>query len=176
MELKEEKIITNLNIDENNSADKVLLEASNKIIEKIQERFANSYEIVSEEFKSPDKDWSREIKVSRGNKVGSVIDLNWTKDMPTKLEIDVTKSSKIGRILIYTIGISFLLLGAYMGMNDIEPLAFLPGYKLAAGLGGLIALIPAAILIFILQKMIITKKDNEESNKLVQDIQKEIMG
>ncbi|GAA5082585.1 hypothetical protein GCM10023210_00090 [Chryseobacterium ginsengisoli] len=48
-------------------------------------------------------------------------------------------------------------------------MAFLPGYKIAAGLGGLIGLIPGAIIAYVL-KSILLKNEKEENKQLVMNV------
>jgi hypothetical protein len=56
-----------------------------------------------------------------------------------------------------------------MGYNDIAPLAFLPGQKIAGGLGALIALIPGFIVVSIV-KSIVLNKEKSQNAQLVNDV------
>lgn len=85
------------------------------------------------------------------------------------MELEVDESSKFGWQLTFGILLTFLAAGAYIGYNNIEPLAFLPGKKLAGGLGALIALIPGLILLSI-AKSVLMKNEKPQNVQLVRDI------
>jgi len=167
MTISEGKIIRKLPANSNKSKEETLHEFLENLDNLLNENFGGNYVISNDSFKAPEKEWSHAIKIRKGNKVGVQLDFNWNKTSPDDLEIEITKSSKMGSQITYSIFIIFILIGAYMGAKDIEPLAFLPGYKVAAGLGGLIALIPGAIVIFFIKKIVLTKEDNNESYDLV---------
>ena len=168
METIDEKIIYKLDKG-NDNIEMVLQEATNSLISKLKKEIGEEYKISSDEFESPDKDWSHEIKIRKGNKIGADIGLRW--ENKSTLEIDINKSSKIGSIITYGVSIPLMVIGAYMGYNNIAPLAFLPGSKIAAGLGGLISLIPSFIIINILKSLLL-KEVKEEANQLVINIRK----
>lgn len=134
---------------------------------RLMEAFQLTYLVHSQEIEKPDDNgnWSNEIKIRKGNKIGVSISLNWKKSTYKQVEIVITESTKLGSYLLYGIGFPFMFIGAYMGANNIAPLDFLPGYKLAAGLGGAIAFIPGVIIATII-KGIILKKSKEENHQL----------
>jgi hypothetical protein len=136
----------------------------------LKEKFSGNYEITHKSFEAPTDDWSQDIKIRKGNKIGAAVDLKWYKKMPHDLEIEVSSSSKTGSIITYPIAIAFILIGAYMGYNHIGPFDGLPGKKIAGAIAGLLMLIPGSILIFILQKMLISKDEREQSQKLIAEI------
>lgn len=146
-----------------------LKQAANEIKAKLQARFGSSYTISDGDLADPDKNWSHEIKVRQGNKIGAAVDLAWEKSAPGFVKLDVSESSKMGSTITYSFMLVFTLVGAYMGYNHIEPLAFLPGFKIAGGLGGLIGLVPGVILGSIL-KSVLLKGEKEQNAKLVQDV------
>ncbi|AUP78540.1 hypothetical protein [Flavivirga eckloniae] len=163
-------IIYSLEHSENSDIESIIEKNSTILINKIEQRFHNGYEIKYSEPKVPEKDWSHEIKIRKGNKIGVLIGLKWEKDTPYTFGIEITESSITGNMLTYGIIIPISLVGAYMGVNDIEPLTFLPGNrKLAAGLGGLIGLIPGGIMVYVI-KSIFMKKEKKESSELIREI------
>lgn len=147
----------------------ILKNTSSDLMAKLQNQFGSSYSVTADDFGLFDKDWTHTIKIRKGNKIGAEVVLKWEKTNPSALLAEVDESSKMGSIIIYGGLILFMIIGAYMGGNHIEPLAFLPGYKIAAGLGGLIGLIPGAIIAFLL-KSILLKNEKEENRQLVSKV------
>ena len=175
MEVNDEKIIHSLLINENNNVEEVLHTTANKILNKLKNEFGDRYEILSKKLGSPDEKWSHDIKLRKGNKVGARLELNWENDSPTKFEIEIDESSILGSIITYSSLLTCLFLGAYLGRHNIWPLAFLPGGRISALLGILIAFVPGAIFMYILKGMIVKKEYREESIKLTDDIRKIIL-
>lgn len=124
-----------------------LKSTANDILAKLKDRFGHEYEVKANEFGTFDKDWSHEIKVRKGNKVGAEVEFKWEESSPDVVTLEVDESTKMGSWLTYGILLPFVAAGAYMGYNDMAPLEFLPGQKIAGGLGGLIALVPGIILL-----------------------------
>lgn len=132
---------------------------------KLNNGFGNEYIISLGKDTKIEDEWTYEIKIRKGNKIGTSVSLNWEKKSFSNLKIEVSESTKIGVFLIYGIVFPFMFVGAYMGANHIAPLDFLPGYKLAGGLGGLITGILGMILTSFL-KTVILKKYKEENENL----------
>lgn len=160
-------------IDSNANRNTALQQASNHIKATLQSKFGSSYVISADAFIDADKNWSHEIQVRQGNKIGAAVGLKWEKSNPNVVLLDASESSKIGNIITISVLLLFLVIGGYMGYNKIEPFAFLPGYRIAAGLGGLFALIPGIILVFIL-KSILLKGEKEQNAQLVNEVRQVI--
>lgn len=163
----ENEIIYNLE----NSGDRetILKKTANDLKAKLSNRFGSQYTVSANDFTAPDKDWSHEIKIRKGNKIGAAVDLKWEQSAPNILKIEVDTSSKLGSTITFGVLAPFAIIGAYMAYNDMAPLAFLPGQKIAAGLGGLIAIAAGMTLVFIL-KLILLKNEKAENEKLVIDV------
>jgi hypothetical protein len=169
--MENDEILQNLPAD--GSRETVLREATLKLMAKLQTHFGSEYVISSDDFATPDKDWSNEIKIRKGSKIGASVSMKWENSAPNSLKLSVDESSKLGNIITYGILLSFIAIGAYMGHNHIFPLHFLPGRKIAAGLGGLLAALPGMLLVFVI-KAILFKGEKAENAKLVQDVKKAI--
>ncbi|MBD3583508.1 hypothetical protein [Flavobacterium selenitireducens] len=156
-------------IDENASVNTTLRQSATAIQSKLQTRFGSSYAVSAGDFTEAGNDWSHEIKIRQGSKIGAEVGLRWEKAIPDVLKLEVDESSKMGNRITYSVLFVFLAVGAYMGYNDIEPLAFLPGRKIASGLGALIALVPAIVLISILKSALL-KGEKEQNAKLVREV------
>lgn len=161
------------NLEKEGNIETTLQKTANELKAKLSNQFGNQYTVSAGDFNMPDKDWSHEIKIRKGNKIGASVDLKWEKSTPDILKIDVSESSKLGSTITFGVLIPFLLAGAYLGYNDIEPLAFLPGQKIAGGLGGLIALIPGLIVVYLLKSMLL-KNEKAENSKLLNDVQQAV--
>ncbi len=135
----------------------------------LKTKFGNEYDVIAGNFPDVDKDWTHDIKVRKGNKIGAEVTIKWQKTNAKVVTLDVTDSSKLGNQITFITLIIFLAVGGYMGYNGIEPLAFLPGKKIAGGLGGLIALIPGFIIVAIL-KSILLKNEKALNAKLVNEV------
>ncbi|UII77383.1 hypothetical protein LV716_06320 [Flagellimonas sp. HMM57] len=168
-----ETITYNLTRNEGEDIEIVLKNTCTEIIAKLKNEFGEAYEISFSDIEPPKEDWSHEIKIRKGAKIGARLDLKWKKESPAIVEMNVEESSKIGNILIYVVLIPISLICAYMGLNNIEPLAFLPGRKLAAALGGIVGLIPGGLLIYFF-KSIFLKQEKKENDQLILDIRKVI--
>ncbi len=154
-----------------NSSDKetALKNTAKDIQAQLKNKFGNEYTVIANEFGTIDKEWSHEIKVRKGNKIGAEVTFKWEKSNPEIMILEVDESSKMGSQITMGIVISFILIGAYLAYNDMAPLAFLPGRKIAAGLGGLIALIPGLIIVSIVKSMLL--KDEKALNaQLVNEV------
>lgn len=165
-----------INVEANAGADntETLKQATNSLITKLFSKVGNHYSISAEENADPaDKEWSQEIKVRKGAKVGAAISLKWEATSVSVIKAEVDTDSKLGSIILYSVQIPFLIIGAYMGYNHIAPLDFLPGRKLAAGLGGVLALIPGAIVVYLLNKMLL-KDAKAENERLLEAIRNTI--
>lgn len=154
-----------------NSGDKEtsLKNFANDILNQLKSRFGSEYNVTANEFGTFDKDWSHEIKVRKGNKIGAEVGFKWEQSQPDIIQLEVDESSKMGSQITYGILLPFIIIGAYLAYNDMAPLAFLPGHKIAAGLGGLIAIIPGLIIVSIV-KSVLLKKEKVLNAQLVQDV------
>lgn len=142
-----------------------LLEMTKTLVQDVEKSYDTKYQVFSGEIEVPEDKWSHEIKIRKGNKIGVGIELSWEKENPSDVEIEVKESTKIGNRILYGVSIPFMLIGAYMAVNRIAPLDFLPGYKIAGGLGGVIAFIPG-IIIAVVIKSFVLKKYKEENKEL----------
>jgi hypothetical protein len=156
-------------LDSNGDRETILKEKATALLTKLKNQFGSSHTVSAGEFGLFDKDWTHEIKIRKGDKIGAEVTLKWEQNNPTILSIDVDESSKMGSMITYGVLLPFVLIGAYLGYNDMEPLAFLPGHKIAGGLGGLIAIIPGAIVVYLLKSMLL-KNEKEENKQLVSDV------
>lgn len=156
-------------LENSGNKEAMLKNAASDLMTKLKNQFGGSYSVTADEFASVDKDWTHNIKIRKGNKIGAEVTLKWENTNPSALLVEVDESSKMGSIITYGGMILFMAVGAYMGGNHIEPLAFLPGIKIAAGLGGLIGLIPGFIIASIL-KSVLLKNEKEENKQLVLDV------
>ncbi len=163
----DEIIVYNL---ESGETQVVLQNATHNILDKLKKKFGNKYEISSDELAAVEKEyWSHNIKIRQGNKIGAEVSLKWVQTLPSMLKIEVDESSKMGNYIFLGIIIPFMILGGYMGSNDIEPLAFLPGRKIAGALGAVIAFIPATILASIVKSLLL-KDAKQENAKLINEV------
>jgi hypothetical protein len=142
---------------------------ANDVLNQLRSKFGHEYTITANEFGLFDKDWSHVIKIRKGNKIGAEVGFKWEKSQPEMMIMEVDESSKLGSLITYGILLPFIAVGAYMAYNDIEPLAFLPGHKIAGGLGGLIAMIPGLIIVSVVKSMLL-KNEKTQNAQLVYDI------
>lgn len=156
-------------LENNGDKETSLKNFANDILNQLNNRFGSEYNVTANEFGTFDKDWSHEIKVRKGNKIGAEVSFKWEQSQPGIIQLEVDESSKIGWQITYGILLPFVILGAYLGYNDMAPLAFLPGQKIAGGLGGLIAMIPGLILVSII-KSVLLKNEKELNAQLVKDV------
>jgi len=147
----------------------VLKATSDEVFNQLKNKFGNEYDVTASDFGEVDKEWSHEIKVRKGNKIGAEVSFNWKESQPDIIELEVSESSKFGWQLTIIILFIFLAMGSYLGYNNMEPLAFLPGKKLAGGLGALIALIPGLIILSI-AKSVLMKNEKEINANLVDEV------
>lgn len=142
---------------------------ANQVLTILQNKFGSEYTVTASSFGPIEKDWTHQIKVRKGNKIGAEVEFKWEKSKPEVVKLEVTESSKLGsQVMLSTLAI-FVITGALMGFNKIAPLAFLPGYKIAAILGGFIFLIPALIIATIL-KSILLKGEKAQNAQLVNEV------
>lgn len=153
-------------LESNGDKETLLKNTANDILARLKNKFGHEYAVTANEFGTFDKDWSHEIKVRKGNKIGAEVGFKWEQANPEVVALEVDESSKMGSQITYGIILPFLVIGAYLGYNDMAPLEFLPGKKLAGGLGALIALVPAVILVTI-AKSLLLKKEKAQNAELV---------
>lgn len=165
--MEENKIVCNLADTGGGAA--ALQQKANEVKAKLASRFSNAYDISADDFKAPEKDWSHEIKLRKGDKIGASVDMKWEKSTPDTLVLEVSESSKLGSTITIGVLVPALLIGAYMGYNDIEPFDMLPGKRIAAVLAGLFMLIPGLIVVAIL-KSIMLKSAKDENAQLVREV------
>ncbi|WP_159025818.1 hypothetical protein [Aquimarina sp. Aq78] len=158
-------MVYKLNIKEVSAAKEEIKKFISGLGAKLNNDFGNEYIVSLGKDTEIEDDWSYDIKIRKGNKIGASLSLNWKKQHFNDLNIEVSESTKIGGFLMYGIVFPFMFVGAYMGANRIAPLDFLPGYKLAGALGGVIAFVPGMILMTLI-KSIILKKYKEENETL----------
>lgn len=142
---------------------------ANDTLAKLKTRFGNEYAVTADAFGELGKDWSHEIKIRKGNKIGAAVTLKWEKSQPETVALEVDNSSKMGSQITYGTLLVFIAVGAYLGYNNMAPLEFLPGKKIAGGLGGLLFMIPGLILVAVL-KSVLLKKEKAQNAQLVNEI------
>jgi hypothetical protein len=167
--MNDEKIILPLNLQGETKHEAAIQETVNQLIQHLKEIFGQSYEISYDKIEEIEKDWSYEIRIRQGNKIGAAVDIKWPEDNPSVLEIEVDESSKLGMMILTGSGVSFMVIAVLMAINDIAPLAFLPGRRIAALLGGLIGLVLGMIIGLILKSLLL-KGEKETNNKLTADV------
>jgi hypothetical protein len=123
-------MIINVEISAGANNTETLKKAANDLINKLTSKFGNLYSISTEEnTASTDQEWSQEIKIRKGAKVGATIRLKWEATSASVIKAEVDTDSKLGSIILYGVQIPFLIIGAYMGYHHIAPLDFLPVEK-----------------------------------------------
>lgn len=156
-------------LDNSVNTEVALQNTANDVLVKLKSKFEGEYTIKANEFGAKEKDWTHEIKVRKGNKIGAEVSFKWEQSKPEIVSAEVSESSKLGsQIALFTLGI-FFFGGALLAFNKVEPLAFLPGYKIAAVLGGFICLIPG-LIVFMILKSVLLKNEKEQNNTLVQEV------
>lgn len=154
---------------ENSGNEASLKNTANDILNKLKNKFGGEYVVTADDFGLFDKDWSHRIKIRKGNKIGAEVTFKWEKSRPEIVTLEVDESSKMGSWITYGILLPFAFAGAHMGYNDIGPLAFLPGKKIAGALGVLILIIPGFIIASILKRLVL-KNEKEQNTQLVNDV------
>ncbi|MEY4925650.1 MAG: hypothetical protein RI894_86 [Bacteroidota bacterium] len=157
------------NLVKNENIETVLKDTINTITTKLNQRFGSEYSVQTDDFTAPDDEWSHEIKIRKGSKIGASVDLKWEKTAPHILKLEVDESSKVGSALTLGIVTPFLLLGGFLGYNHIAPLDFLPGYRIAAILGVFTMVVPAYLLVFLLKKLLLNN-ETAENDTLVNEV------
>ncbi|RZJ91398.1 MAG: hypothetical protein EOO20_05200 [Chryseobacterium sp.] len=160
-------------LDKNVDTKTALTQITSATLTALNAKFGSEYTVMEGNFPDLDKDWTHDIKVRKGNKIGAEVTLKWEKTNANIVTLEVDDSSKMGNQITYITLLVFLAVGAYMGYNDMEPLAFLPGRKIAAGLGGLIGLIPGVIIVSVLKSMLL-KNEKEQNKQLVAEVRQAI--
>ena len=171
--MEDEPIIYRIQHNANDPVDIALQKTGNEVMDKVKAAFEGRYVITTDGFSDAGDDWKYRIKIRQGNKIGAEVELKWEKTTSGFVTVAVDESSKLGTIITLGIAVPIGLVCAYMGSNHIAPLDFLPGRKIAAGLGGLIGLIPAGILIYIV-KLVVFKNEKEANKQLVAEVKKVI--
>jgi len=143
-------------------------EATN-LMTKLKNQFGSTHSVTADAFGELGKDWSHEIKIRKGDKVGAAVTIKWVKTNPEVLTLSVDESSKMGSRILYGGLFSFMAIGAYLGYNHIGPFAALPGQKIATALSALIMAIPGIIVVYILKSMLL-KNEKEENKQLVASV------
>ncbi|RWW91778.1 hypothetical protein [Flavobacterium cerinum] len=156
-------------LDNSTDTQTALKNVATETLNKLKEKFGNEYIVTAGDLGEVEKNWSHEIKVRKGNKIGAEVTLKWEQSQPEIVTVEVDDSSKMGSWITYGTLLPFVVIGAYLAYNDMAPLAFLPGQKVAAGLGGLIALIPGLIAVSIL-KTLLLKNEKEQNTQLVNEV------
>lgn len=153
------------------SPELALMEAASEVRAKIEERFGKDFEIAEGPIASPEKRWTHEIKIRRGNKIGAAIEFTWHHNAPSVLHLDAVGASKLGSVITYVVVTAFSVAGMFLAYNDIAPLAFLPGKKLAGGLGGALFMLPGAIGAYFLKQLALkgVRSENEQLLEEVRD-------
>lgn len=154
---------------ENGSAEDALKNTANGILEVLKNKYGKEYAVTADDFIEIGKTWTHEVKVRKGNKVGAAVSFKWENTQASVVALTVDNSSKLSAQITYITLLIFVAVGAYMGYNKIFPMHFLPGFKIAAGLGGLLFMIPGLIIVSVLKSLFL-KKEKEENAKLVEEI------
>lgn len=169
--MNSEKIIYKL--DNHGDKETSLKTTANDVLAKLKNQFGHEYDVTANEFGVFDKDWSHEIKVRKGNKIGAEVGFKWEQSQPEVVTLEVDESSKMGSQITYGILLIFVAVGAYLAYNDMAPLEFLPGKKIAGGLGGLIAIIPGMIVVSI-AKSLFLKNEKAQNAQLLNDVRQAV--
>ena len=169
MELNE-NLIYSLDSTSTSDVASLLSHSVDSITKLLKDNLNNDYEIISGKVDQPGDSWTHTVKVRKGNSVGVAVELSWTNNNPGQLQVSVEESSKLGNIILWGAVVPFAAAGFYMGVEDIEPLAFLPGEKIAAALGALMGMTAGAIIGTIIKSLVIKKADQKESDALVTTI------
>lgn len=156
-------------LDNGTNKETALKNLAGETLAQLKARFGNQYAVTADDFGEIGKNWSHEIKVRNGSKIGAAVTLKWEQTNPGNVSLDVEESSKLGTTVIYTCLLLFTSAGVLLAYNDMAPLAFLPGKKLAGLLGALISIIPGGIIGFVL-KNILLKNEKEQNAKLVAEV------
>jgi hypothetical protein len=145
------------------------------LVDQLRTRFGAGYEVSAEEPLARGGDWQQTIKVRKGAQVGADVDLSW-QGGPAKLT--TSTASKLGTALLVGIGLPAGAVGAYLGYNHIPPLAFLPGWRIAAALGGVMLLLAGMIVALVLDAALGRghAAENEQLRRQVADVVRELVG
>jgi hypothetical protein len=128
--------------------------------------FQPPYEVSVDEATMNGGDWRQNVTVRRGTGVGAEVAVTWSKVTSRVVKLDVRQNSKLDTYVFLGVGLPFILVGACMAYFHVPPLHFLPGRKLATGLGGFIGLVASWPLIAVLQS-ILGREEKNENERLV---------
>lgn len=156
-------------LDNTLDTENALKNITSEILTKLENRFGHEYEIKSTELEASATEWMHEITIRKGNKIGVELTLTWNKKSGESVIISVDESAKLGSQITKIVLYGFILVGAYMGYENIPPFDFLPGRKIAAAVAGLICAIPALIVIAIL-KNILFKEEKAINTELANEV------
>ena len=132
---------------------------------RFKERFPSPFEVTVDDPTLHQGTWSQEVFVRKGSTVGAQVELKWEANVPTVTAI-VTQNSKRDTQITMGVLLPLGILGAYLAYNDVGPLEFLPGKKIAATLGILIGLISGLPIVFGLRSLV-GRNDKPENEKLL---------
>jgi len=165
--LSDDNIIT-VQLAGDEHADQQLSKISEDLLSATRAAFTGGYTIkISDPDEDKSDEWNREISVANGAKIGASMDIRWDARKPDKVQVEIDEKTRFGTIVFAACILPLLFLGIYMGAEDIPPLDFLPGYKIAAALGGIIMAIPGAILGAVVKPLLMKKE--APINKQLQD-------
>ena len=167
--LNDDNIIT-AQLEEDGRTDSQLRQISEDLLAATKAAFTGEHTIkISDPDLENEDEWNRVIKVTNGAKIGASMDIRWDAHKPDKVQVEIDEKTKFGTIVFAACVAPLFFLGMYMGIEEIPPLDFLPGYKIAAILGGIILAIPGGILGAVL-KSILMKKEAPVNKKLRADL------
>jgi hypothetical protein len=124
---------------------------SQSLTSGLRDRFTAPYQVAVEDPLTRDGDWEQALSVREGAKVGAEVQLKWSGADPAVITIDVSQNSKLDSYILLAVTMPLLFVGGYMGHQDVPPLEFLPGRKLATALGVLIGLLVALPIVALLR-------------------------
>lgn len=157
--LSDDNIIEAQLTGEDGSYERQLPQISEDLLAAVREKFTGDHKIkISDPDEDAEDEWNRVISVSQGAKIGASLDLRWDARKPDRVKAEIDEKTRFGTIVYAVFVVPLFFLGAYMGAEDIDPLAFLPGYKIAAALGGIILAIPGAIVGAIVKPLLMRKE------------------
>ena len=146
-----------------------LRELFDKLERTVNERFGDHYEIKAGDESQSDGEWSRQLKIRQGFKIGSSIELKADLENDKEGTVMVDESSKLENWLYAGILLPSVLFGIHATRQDIGFFAFFPGKKLGAILGGLLMVIPGAMLALAVKK-IVMRSVEPKIEKLIEKV------
>jgi hypothetical protein len=145
---------------------KFLADLSSSVASEFQNRFKAPYEVSAADPTNNDGNWEQEVKIRQGVKVGAEVQLKWSRADPAFVTLDVSQNSKLDTYILLGVALPLSVLGAYLAYQDLPPLAFLPGRRLATGLGGVIGLLVGLPVVGVLRS-IFGRKQKGENERLI---------